>query len=101
MQINISINQSINQSITLTGFLDLDEYSSAEVVRAVVPLVHAMTFFLEEVQVNGITFLADCGGLTMKVLMWWGADKLKQQAEIMTVSWVALNNAKNYTSSCR
>ena len=69
----------------ISDAMNTKAYTYDEFLLALVPLFHALLFFDEEEQVNGIIFLADYGGAKMGHLTWVGLDNMKRLAEFTTV----------------
>ena len=73
--------------MSVSGAIDTSgRYSYEEFFVAVVPLFHALMFFNEEQQVNGLTFLVDYGGVHMNIITWTGLDNMRKLADFMNVS---------------
>ena len=54
------------------------------------PLMHSLMFFDEEIQVNGLVFFMDFGGVTMSLMTWMGLDAMMKNAEYTNVNTLKL-----------
>ena len=76
------------QTFDISAAIGVDRYTYEQYMKAVIPLFHALMFISEEEQVNGLTYIIDFGGSTMKFLKWMGFDKIKQMADFINVSFI-------------
>ena len=68
------------------GAVDLSRRSLEDYSKAEVPLFKSILFFNEEAQVNGMTFLIDYGGVSLKMMTPASANHIKRKAEFTNVS---------------
>lgn len=79
------------------GAIDVSgRYSYEEFTAAFMPLMHSLMFFDEEIQVNGLVFFMDFGGVTMSLMTWMGLDAMMKNAEYTNKSAPARIKDLNY-----
>ena len=71
--------------MSLLAAIPTEKCTYNEYMRAMLPLFHSLMFMTEEVQVNGLTFLVDFGGVNMGLITWMGLENMRLTADFINV----------------
>lgn len=84
---------------TFLDQLDLTgrSYTFEEWFRAITLIFDAICFLDPRASINGITFIMDAAGVTMRHLMFFGFENSRKQFQVMQV---VFQYSQKYTSKC-